>query len=470
MIRQAASRLKRPGPRPWRGRLGDRRGNVAIIAALCMIPLMLSVGMGIDYTLQKRSQDQLAGIADAAVLVAVTPTMMAETQLQATKAAQAFWDAQSATVSNVAGVTGTVVVSEPASASGTAITRTATITWTGASANNFASLTGLPTSPLKGSSSAVSSRAPVVNFYLMVDTSPSMGIVTSDTATMAAMMKATKSYEDTPNGCAFACHQSDPGGDGLSQDLYSVARSLGLNLRIDLVNYAVSNLMSTAASVATSNKTTYGVSVSTIDYKVGDIYQTSNITTNLTAAKNAVGTIQQLEVYKNNCLTSSQCSLTNNGDDQLSNLDLGLTTLDTLSTGTYTSSKGPGYKMYTPGTGTTNAGDTPQEVLFIISDGMDDFYSSGSRTIVPINSVQDYCSTIKAQGIRIAFLQLYYAPLPTDPWYVSAGIETPRSQIAASAQSCASPGLYQLVTSDADISAELTSLFQKVVATARLTH
>lgn len=469
MIGKALSRLKRLGRRlSGRGRLRDRRGNVAIIAALCMIPLMLSVGMGIDYTLQKRSQDQLAGIADAAVLVAVTPTMMAETKAQAQTAAQNFWNAQSATVSNVAGVTGTVTVTEPASASGTAITRTATITWTGTSANNFAGLTGLPTSPLKGSSSAVSSRAPVVNFYLMVDTSPSMGIVTTDS--VAAMMKATKSYEDSPNGCAFACHQSDPSGDGLSQDLYSVARSLGLNLRIDLVNYAVSNLMSTAASVATTNKTTYGVSVSTIDYKVGNIYQTSNITTNLAAAQKAVGTIQQLEVYKNNCLTSSQCSLTNNGDDQLSNLDLGLSTLDTLNSATYTSTNGPGYKMYTPGTGTTNAGDTPQEVLFIISDGMDDFYSSGSRTIVPINSVKDYCSTIKAQGIRIAFLDLYYASLPTDPWYVSAGIETPRSEIAAAAQACASPGLYQLVTSDADISAELTSLFQKVVATARLTQ
>jgi len=477
----AASWLKRLGRRlPGR----DRRGNVAVIAALCMIPMLLAVGMGIDYTLQKRSQDQLAGIADAAALVAVTPTMMGEPIAQAQTAAQNFWNAQSATVSNVAGVTGTVTVTEPESGSGTSVTRTAVVTWSGTSANSFASLTGMPTSPLKGSSSAVSSRAPSVNFYLLVDTSPSMGIVTSDGI---STMMAHTTGQDAPNGCAFACHESEPSVDGTKinnvwRDNYYIAKTqLGLTLRIDEVDFAVSNLLSLAASTATTNRTTYGVSISTMDYQVGQVYQTSNITTpaNLSAANTAITPtdsnrgISQLEVAYNNCLTASNCNPNNDGADQNSNLELGLSTMATFNTGTYRTTSGPGYQMYTPGSGTSTSGDTPQEVLFIITDGMDDWYNTTTklRAYAAINkgTSTDYCAAIKAKGVRIAFLYLYYSPLTTDAWY-NTYAAAPAGQIEAAAQACASPGLYQEVKTDTDVSSALANLFQVVVATARLTH
>jgi Flp pilus assembly protein TadG len=468
-----------------RGALGEKRGNVAIIAALCMVPLALVIGMGIDYTLQKRSQDQLAGIADAAALVAVTPTAMAETKAQANAQAQAFWDSQSATVSNVAGLNGVVTVTE--TPVGAVLVRTAVVTWSGQSSNNFAGLTGLLTSPLAGTSSAVSNRAPQVNFYMLVDTSPSMGIVASSSIT--AMMNATKG-QDSPNGCAFACHETNPSkspadvtGNPSGEDNYTLARNLGLTLRIDLVDYAVSNLLTTAASTATSNKTIYGVSISTIDYQVGHIYQTSDITTpaNLAAAQAAVAPtnpttnnpgIQQLEVAYNNCLQMSNCNPGNAGNDQDSNLDLGLATVGTFNPTLpgYKATTGPGYNLYVPGAGTTNANDTPQEVLFIITDGMDDWYYNGSRNIVPINTTNDYCTAIKNKGVRIAFLYLYYTPLPTDSFYMKSNAANAQANIAAAASSCASPGLYTMVTSDADISSALTNLFQKVVATARLTQ
>jgi Flp pilus assembly protein TadG len=465
--------------------LGEKRGNVAMIAAFCMVPLTLVIGMGVDYTLQKRSQDQLAGIADAAALVAVTPTAMAESISQAQAQAQAFYNAQSATVSGVTGLTGTVTVTE--APSGAVLIRTAVVNWSGKAANSFAGLTGLSTSPLAGTSSAVSNRAPQVNFYMLIDTSPSMGIVASNSVT--AMMNATKAQEE-PNGCAFACHESNPNlypadvvGNPGGEDNYTLARQLGLTLRIDLVNYAVSDLLTTAATTATSNKTTYGVSISTIDYQVGHIYQTSNITTpaNLAAAKAAVAPvnpttsnpgIQQLEVAYNNCLTITNCNPSNAGSDQDSNLDLGLATLGTFNPTSpgYNTTTGPGYNLYVPGSGTTNAGDTPQEVLFIITDGMDDWYYNGNRTYVPINTVNDYCAAIKSKGVRIAFLYLYYTPLTTDSWYMTHNTVNAQPQIATAAQNCASPGLYTMVTSDTDVSSALTNLFQKVVATARLTQ
>jgi hypothetical protein len=63
-----------------------------------------------------------------------------------------------------------------------------------------------------------------------------------------------------------------------------------------------------------------------------------------------------------------------------------------------------------PGGGTRIAGDTPQEVLFFVTDGVEDEIVNGSR----VQSLMDpsYCTTIKNRGIRIAVLYTTYLPLP----------------------------------------------------------
>jgi hypothetical protein len=125
--------------------------------------------------------------------------------------------------------------------------------------------------------------------------------------------------------------------------------------------------------------------------------------------------------------------------------------------------------MPTPGNGTSNKNDTPQEVLFIVSDGVNDELLSGSRSYSAINTYQNYCTTIKNRGIRIAFLYLTYYPLTTNGWY-NTYIAPFQSQIATNAQNCASTGLYFQVTTDGDISSAMNTLFQKAVATARLSQ
>ncbi|MHB8286547.1 MAG: TadE/TadG family type IV pilus assembly protein [Caulobacteraceae bacterium] len=478
-MNRLTARLDRLGRRL----LGERRGNVAIIAALCMIPLTLAIGMGVDYTLQKRAQDQLAGIADAAALVAVTPTAMTGTCTAAATASLNFWKAQSATVNNVVLNTPTVTVC-PDTTVGSVLTRNVTVAWSGKSSNSFAGVSGLPTWPLQGSSSAASNLAPEVNFYMLLDTSPSMGIVAT-TADMAIMVANTSQQ----GGCAFACHESSPASDSddtignpkgtgvyaKGEDNYTLAKNLtnsagtkGLPLRIDLVNYAVTSMLQTAAATATANLTTYGISISTIDYQVGQLYQTSNITQNLSTATSTVGTLAQLEVAYNNCIKTTDCTGPG-GNDQDSYLDTGLSTLNTLNTKTYSATTGPGYAMYKPGNGTKNAGDSPQEVLFIISDGVVDETLNGNRAMDPINTLVDNCTKIKANGIRIAFLYLTYNPLPTNSFY-NSNIASFQSRIGPAAQACASAGLYQEVATDQDVTAALNSLFQAAVATARLTH
>ena len=119
------------------------------------------------------------------------------------------------------------------------------------------------------------------------------------------------------------------------------------------------------------------------------------------------------------------------------------------------------------GSGTNVTGDTPQEVLFFVSDGVEDESISGGRH----QSVMDpaACTTIKNRGIRIAVLYTEYLPLPTNNWY-NTYIAPFQAQIGPTLQNCASPGLYFEVKTDQDISSAMIALFQKAIATARLTH
>jgi hypothetical protein len=121
--------------------------------------------------------------------------------------------------------------------------------------------------------------------------------------------------------------------------------------------------------------------------------------------------------------------------------------------------------MPTPGTGM--AGSTPQEVLFIASDGVDDSNSGGGRHQALFDT--SYCTTVKNRGIRIAVLYTTYYPLPTNNWYTTY-IAPFQPQIHNNMQSCASPGLFFEVNTDQNIADAMAELFQQAVATARLTQ
>jgi hypothetical protein len=308
---------------------------------------------------------------------------------------------------------------------------------------------------------------PNINFYLLLDSSPSMAIAGTPTD-IATMVSHTASQ----NGCAFACHESNPSADSLGnpggEDNYTLARNLGVTLRIDLMAQATASLMSTATATKAANKNTYGMAIYTFDTALHTIYAPSGKPgTNLTTAATDAAAINVLEVVSNNpgCQTSSLCN-----DDTDTDFDNAMDDINIA--------------MPKPGGGTNTTGDTPQEVLFIVSDGVDDktsttcsqptiSYSGGTRCQQPFDTT--WCTTVKNRGIRIAVLYTEYLPLPTNSWYETGygtflGIAPFQPQIATNMQSCASPGLYFEVQSGGDISSAMQALFQQAVATARLTH
>jgi len=442
----------------WRRLRDDRRGNVLMILGFSIIPLTLATGMSVDYARAARLQTKLNAAADAAALLAVSKQMMLQTNTTAKAAAENFFDSQTTnqpgliySASNrVVTITGTV---------GASNTRTAVVTYTANSTNAFSAVLGMSSIAIGGSSTATSSQAPNIDFYVMLDTSPSMLLPATSTG-LTTMTTAT-------GGCAFACHQTNvtysssnaelkcSGSNHTScVDYYQVARNNSLSLRTDLVTEAVQNLTDVATTTAASNGAHYRMGLYQFDYRYQKVWPTTSavVDASLSTVKTHV-TDAQILTY---CVNNQRVCGTGDNDT------------GTNFTAAFTGALG---SMPTaPGQGTNVTGDTPMALLFIVSDGMRDELSGGSRFMGPIPTSQ--CDTIKARGIRIAVLHTEYLPeSASDSWSIS-NVKTPylspTDNISPALISCASPGLYYQVTTDSDITAALAALFQRAVATAHL--
>ena len=216
---------------------GDGQGNVAIIFALTAVPILLALAMGLDYVSTARQWTKLNAIADAAALVPVSPTMMPQSPTVAKLAATNMFLAQAAmtpgltiTASNV-----NINVSDAPSANGTV--RSVTVGYTGSRSTTFAGVLGRQSLSYSHQSASTGTTTPNVDFYLLLDTSPSMAIAATQ-AGINQMVALTPSQ----GGCAFGCHEQNPAADGLGnpggEDNYALARSKGITLRIDLVTQA----------------------------------------------------------------------------------------------------------------------------------------------------------------------------------------------------------------------------------------
>ncbi len=444
----------------------DRSGNAAILFGLALIPMVFLGGMALDFSSAIQKRNLLNAAADAAALAAVTPAMLQQPVANAQAAAENMFNAETSAIP------GLIVNSLNVNVGTSGLTRTVTVSYTASSVNSFAGVLGQTYWPISSGSSesspqAASSAAANINFYLLLDNSPSMDLPATS-AGITAMINATKnapSNGGNAGGCAFACHESDPAADNLGNlggiDNYQLAQNLGVVTRIQNMASATQSLMTTAASTEASNNATYKVAI----YTFNDTTSPNIIfapggqpSSNLTSAQAAAANINVMEVYSNNYLTK-----TNNNSDTDTDFENAMSYINGV--------------MPNPGTGAATS--TPQEVLFIVSDGVDDEVSStcsqqldGTRCQQPFNTA--WCTTVKNRGILIAVLYTEYLPLPasgtgSNSWYNSY-VAPYQSQIGPNLQNCASSGLFFSVTTDGDITAAMQALFQQAVTTARLTQ
>jgi Flp pilus assembly protein TadG len=462
--------------------------------ALMLPVLMFGAGFAIDYTHAMQVQTKLDAAADAAVLAALTPAMMQQPDATAQAAATNLFNAMAnAQNSLIAGNTQvTVNVCKPTACSPGQ--RTVTVTYNAANQNIFSGVLGASGLKITGTSTANASAAPNMDFYLLLDNSPSMALPATQTG-INSMVALTSQQ----NGCAFACHQAstgngdtagnpywnpsntsqtctgaasgqwgDPNAGCIQMDDYQVARTNNITLRIDELNSAVTTLMATAQSTTNSSPQVpppaYRFAAYSLDstYAIGLTKLMSLTSAYVSGWSTASPNFQLMEMYSNNnvCQTSGSnpCGSPGGVGDVETNFDTALNN-----------------SMPTPGNGTNITGDTPQEVLFIVTDGVVDEVNSstctqtltGSRCQEPITP--SLCTAIKNRNIRIAVLYTTYLPVPSNSWYAS-WIAPFQTQISPQLQACASPGLFYQAAIGDDLGQALTSLFNKARNPARLTQ
>jgi Flp pilus assembly protein TadG len=541
----------------------DASGNILMMTAIGLTTLCFAFGFVVDFSRAEAEQTELSAIADAAALAAVDPSMIYQSNAAAQAAATAMWNSQVALIQGLTGVTMTPTVTTGTGIGGL---RNVQITWTANSTNIFANFLGVPSLALAGSSSAAASQPPNINFYVVVDNSPSMLI--PDSASGVSLLQGTTSTN--LGGCAFTCHNRkpqtmyayevinsnsgstknyaawipdspytspsmtgsqyymwvnpsstskvyDPGNHQLSKytvcpgsdnttatsvsmattasgcsgttisgqwaDGYWVAENYSLvypsagvsklELRIDDASNAVQALGPYAYNLSTTNNATYALQEFFYNSAISDpqnlypalpagasqiagtaVVQMTGMTTLANATSFTPPTIPVTRWVDSLCMTSLSCPNVSGGDTT-DNPSM-LTEMNTL--------------MPNPGTGQT--GSTPQEILFLITDGYDDMYGSNRGPLTTAELAQ--CSAIKARGIKIAIIYTQYLSSSILPAYPSyATVLTPTDQVAAALQSCASTNasgnpLYYQVTQNQSIVPALQQLFAAVVQSAYL--
>ena len=424
----------------------DRRGNIAVIFTLALLPILSSIGCVVDYSRATQLKSKLQAAIDAASVGSIakqSPAFIAAGSMTGNGPIPAgVTDATNIFNGNMSGVTGYTLNSMTPVVTKTASAVTSVVSFSADVPTMFLGVMGKSTMTVTGTSTSTANMPLFIDFYLLLDNSPSMGVgaTPADVATMVA---------NTPDSCAFACHDLND-----NNNYYKLAKTLGVTTRIDVLRTATQQLMDTAAATQTySNQFRMAI------YDFGGSSDTQavralfSLSSSLTSAKTAAGNIDLMTV---------------NGQNDNNDQDTGFTAiLPAINSA-----------ISAPGAGTSGS---PQKYLFFVSDGVADEQNtaclkpkSGSRCQSPIDP--SLCTTIKNRGVKIAVLYTTYLALPTNAWYNSwispfnngPYGPSPNSEIALNMASCASPGLYFEVSPTQGISQAMTTLFQKAVADARI--
>jgi Flp pilus assembly protein TadG len=202
----------------------NKRGNVAVITALCCLPLIAAVGCVIDYTTASLVKTKLQAAADAAALATVSVNSSVITTAKGMSGngnvsggstfATNFFNANlNASPANV-GYTN-LTPSATVSVSGTKMT--ATVSFTAKVPTYFMGVMGFSNTNISGSSTASYTMPTYINFYLMLDVSGSMSFPSTQAEQARLMAVNPDNLQGSPGypqGCQFACHFSAQGACG----------------------------------------------------------------------------------------------------------------------------------------------------------------------------------------------------------------------------------------------------------------
>jgi hypothetical protein len=448
--------------------LGERRGNVSIILALALVPLIGLIGLGIDWSAQQSYKRRLDAAADAAALAAITtakayvqynpqqPNSIAVGVAAGIAQAKKVFSVDAGSALLQTPVTPTITFPIPSGAD-----YSATVSYSTTISTKFGWLFGMPSFQLTGQATSDLTIGQYIDFYVFVDVSASMGLPTTPQG-----QQLLASINKDEQGCVFACHYQQ----GSIRQSFDQARAAHIQLRLDTVAQALNQLFATATQTEQNSGIQNQFRIGLYPF-ITDAVDAAPISADFTQAK-AIVTTDPL------------------GNNLLSNyyMDRGWFVTPAppkASNGTSIGSGGTRFEnlgrdlanyVQTPlfngqvGSGITSS--SPRAYLFLITDGMEDgqlcCFTGASPQLPPTT----LCSVAKSMGIKVAVL---YVP------YILINLMTPDTagedqqanavspSIPGTLQSCADQNLYYEASTPGDITNAVLAMFNQAVVNARLT-
>lgn len=440
----------------FRGLGRDRGGNVAIVVALSLVPMLIAVGASFDYIRSYNVRQRMQSDLDAALIAAVKQINNTE-DTDALKEKVADWfHAQvdnSYTLGEIDIDTSNHNIT--ATASGTVPT-------------TFMKIANIETVPVSVASAVKGPATSYLNVYIVIDTSPSM-LLAATTQGQSDMYAGI--------GCQFACHTGDSHtiGKKTYANNYEYSAEKKIKLRADVAGDAVREVLD---MIDESDENHERIKVGL--YSLGDTL-TEVLTPTLSTDE------------ARNRLADANYGLTSATSKAATYFDVSLATLK--------------QKVGAGGDGTSSG--APLKLVLLLTDGVQSQREwvtdkvkwdkngkaiSGSywNKVAPLNP--DWCGYLKNQSNTMAVLYTEYLPITSDWGYnatvgstmasanwkstwggtmdsdVSSSI-TRRDYIPYALGDCASSkSLFISASSSTEITEGLSTLFTQYLSAVRLTQ
>ena len=440
----------------------DSSGNVATLFALCAMGMIGIVGIGIDTSRAIATKSVLDASADSAALAAVTEaqTSLNSSNFLYTGTAMAMYVGQSAgtnvfqanaaKVGSTIGGTPTPNVTVVESTVNGKNVITATVSYQANSPNIFGTIFGSENIALSGTSKSALTLPSYMNISVAIDISQSMGLAaTSDAQTKLAGLTG---------GCAFGCHAYQSGQSG-SAPYETQAHNASIDLRIDVIKTATQSMITTAKNLTSGTPL-----ISFALYTFG---------TSLTRVASSSSSYDSLNS------TVSSVDL-DSGTDSNGYGDTGATLAAASATTPIQS-----LASSVPTSGNGNSASSPQQYVFIMTDGVEDILTSDASTCSKQQGVNanyafqwghctapfdpSQCAALKAKGITVGVIYTTYLQMPSRTEWTNL-VQPFTGSIATNMQACATPGWYYQATEASDIQSAVNALFAQATGHGILTQ
>jgi len=449
-------------------RIGDRRGHVGMIAAICGSGLMIMMGSAIDYGYALNINQRLNEAADTAVLSAISPSIAQGAGSYAIAYANSnMWTVAKntfATNTSALPISVTPVINVTKTTNVNVSTYTATLTYTASVPTFFAGIVGLSSIPISGHAQATTTPLTYIRYYILLDISQSMGIGATAADMSALYMRIANNGQGTGGeaGCVFGCHVKESTQTFSNEDYahnsnnvtyvksggYGTDTGGYITLRVDAANAAVQSIIQTA--IASENSTSPNISIG----------------------------LYTMSAYPSATVTQVFAPTTSLSQYQSVAVDLGSNSSSGRADSDFYDQITQFANTYLPAQGTGNSASSPINYVFLVTDGLVDTYDPSCSHSHCTGAFQSsYCNQLQAKAtvgvIYTTYLPIYnynYQPAGYESNYQELALPY-ATQIPTNLQACAtSSNYYYQANYGPDIIAGMQSLFTTSLETVRLTQ